>query len=113
MTIREHYIFVCVNRRPPGHPTGSCADKDSGNVLGALKEAFARRGLAKVVARVCGVSCLDMCGNGVAVLVEPEHVVYGGVRPEHADVIADAVLRGELVGSLVVEASNQGIDDSR
>jgi len=104
MPIREHYIFVCVNRRPPGHPTGSCAEKGSEDVLAALKESLVRRGLAKELARACGTSCLDMCGDGVAVVVEPEHVVYGGVRREHADSIVEAIQRNEVVEALVVRS---------
>jgi (2Fe-2S) ferredoxin len=111
--VRDSYLFVCVNRRPADHPKGSCADKGSENVLAALKEALARRGLAKERARACGVSCLDMCGHGVAVLVEPAHVVYGGVRAEHADAIADALLRGEVVDALVVGSTNRGVDEPR
>jgi len=103
MTLRKTYVFVCVNRRPPGHAKGSCAERGSEDVLASLKEACAHRGLAKDVARVCGVSCLDMCGSGVAVLVEPQHVVYGGVRCEDADTIADALERGEVVDALVAE----------
>jgi (2Fe-2S) ferredoxin len=54
-----------------------------------------------------------MCGHGVAVLVEPEHVVYGGVGTEHADAIADAVLREDVVDALVAEPSNRGVDQSQ
>jgi len=111
--VRDNYVFVCLNRRPADHPKGSCADKESDSVLAALKEAVARRGLAKDRARACGVTCLDMCEHGVAVLVEPAHVMYGGVHPEHASDIVDAMLRGEVVDALVVAASSRGDDESR
>ena len=66
-----------------------------------LKEALARRGVAKDILRACSSSCLDMCETGISVLQEPEHVAYGGVRIEDVDAIADAAAKGEIVERLV------------
>ena len=102
MPFRNRYLFVCTNRRPDGHPKGSCAEKGSEEIVVRLKEALARRGLAKEVVRACSSSCLDLCEVGVAVLQEPQHVAYGGVTLGDVDAIADAVARGEVVSRLVV-----------
>jgi (2Fe-2S) ferredoxin len=102
MPFRERYLFVCTNRRPDGHPKGSCGAKGSEDILGKLKEALAKRGVAKEIVRACGSSCLDMCETGVTVLQEPEHVAYGGVRLDDIDEVADAVSRGEVAERLVV-----------
>lgn len=102
MPTRQRYLFVCVNRRPEGHPKGSCAEKGSEEVLANLKDALARRGTAKDVVRACSSSCLDLCEIGVSVLQEPEHVAYGSVTLADVDAIADAASGGEVVERLVI-----------
>ena len=102
MPFRERYLFVCTNRRPDGHPKGSCGAKGSEDILAKLKEAFAKRGVAKELVRACGSSCLDMCETGVTVLQEPEHVAYGRVHLDDIDEVADATSRGEVAERLVV-----------
>jgi (2Fe-2S) ferredoxin len=102
MPTRQRYLFVCTNRRPDGHLKGSCAEKGSEAIVVKLKEALASRGLAKAVARACSSSCLDMCEAGIAIVQEPEHVVYGAVTADDVDAIADAVATGAVVDRLVV-----------
>jgi (2Fe-2S) ferredoxin len=99
---RKRYLFVCINRRPDGHPKGSCAEKGSEQVVLALKDALARRGVAKDVVRACSSSCLDMCETGISVVQEPEHVAYGRVRLEDVEELADAAAAGGVVERLVV-----------
>jgi (2Fe-2S) ferredoxin len=67
-----------------------------------LKEALAKRGVAKEIVRACSSSCLDLCETGIAVLQEPEHVAYGRVTVDDVEAIADAAARGEVVARLVV-----------
>lgn len=102
MPFRQRYLFVCINRRAPDNPKGSCAQKGSEELVVKLKEALAKKGLAKEVARACSSSCLDMCETGISILQEPEHVVYGHVTLADVDEIADAAGRGEVVERLVV-----------
>jgi (2Fe-2S) ferredoxin len=102
MPHRQRYLFVCINRRPDGHPKGSCAEKGSEEIVPLLKEALAKRGVAKDVARACSTSCLDLCETGISIVQEPEHVAYGGVKASDVDEIADAAARGEVVERLVV-----------
>lgn len=102
MPFRERYLFVCTNRRPDGHPKGSCAAKGSEPIVARLKEALVARGVAKDVVRACASGCLDLCETGVSVLQEPEHVAYGAVTLADVDALADAVSRGRVVERLVV-----------
>jgi len=102
MPFRQRYLFVCTNRRPEGNAKGSCAQKGSEDVIPVLKEALARRGVAKDVVRACASSCLDMCETGISVLQEPEHVAYGHVTLADFDEIADCAARGAIVERLVV-----------
>lgn len=102
MPFRSRYLFVCTNRRPDGHPKGSCAEKGSEEIVLRLKEELAKRGIAKHLVRACSSSCLDICELGVAVLQEPQHVAYGHVTLDDVGAIADAAERGEVVTRLVV-----------
>jgi (2Fe-2S) ferredoxin len=110
MPHRERYLFICTNRRPDDHPKGSCAAKGSEEVVVRLKEALARRGVAKEKVRACSSSCLDMCESGITVVQEPEHVAYGHVTLDDVDAIADAAARGEVVERLVVHGLKVGGD---
>src|SRR5580658_7876107 len=101
MPFRSRYLLVCTNRRPDGHPKGSCAEKGSEALVVQLKEAVAVRGVAKDIVRACATGCLDLCEVGVAVLQEPEHVAYGRVTAGDIDAIADAAASGSVVGRLV------------
>jgi (2Fe-2S) ferredoxin len=107
MPHRQRYLFVCINRRPDDHPKGSCAHSGSEAIVPLLKEALARRGVAKDLVRACSSSCLDLCESGVSVVQEPEHVAYGGVTPADVDDIADAAARGGVVERLVVQGLEQ------
>jgi (2Fe-2S) ferredoxin len=103
MPHRSRYLFVCTNRRPDGHPKGSCAEKGSEELVPKLKEALAKLGVAKDLVRACSSSCLDLCETGASIVQEPEHVAYGGVTMADVDEIADAAARGEVVERLVVQ----------
>jgi (2Fe-2S) ferredoxin len=101
MPHRGRYLFVCTNRRDEGNPKGSCAQKGSEELIKRLKGALLERGLAKSV-RACSTSCLDLCEVGATIVLEPDHIVYGHVKLEDIDAIADAVAKGEVVERLVV-----------
>jgi (2Fe-2S) ferredoxin len=102
MPHRDRYLFVCTNRRPDGHPKGSCAEKGSEELLLKLKEALASRGIAKTVARACGSTCIDMCETGISIVLEPDHVAYGNVTLGDVEAVADAAATGDVIERLVV-----------
>ncbi|MGH7272297.1 MAG: (2Fe-2S) ferredoxin domain-containing protein [Polyangiaceae bacterium] len=106
MPFRQTYLFVCTNRRPDGHPKGSCAEKGSEEIAAKLKETLARRGVAKQVVRSCSSSCLDLCDLGVSVLQEPQHVAYGRVTLQDVEAIAEAAADGKVVERLIVFRGN-------
>ena len=99
---RKRYLFVCINRRAEDNPKGCCALKDSEEVYKALKEQIALRGLNKFEARVCTSSCLDQCGTGVTVLVEPDHFFYGRVTVADVPEIVEGLVTDQPVKRLVI-----------
>jgi (2Fe-2S) ferredoxin len=102
MPQREHYLFVCNNRRPNDDARGSCAARGSLEVQQALKEQLAARGLNKKHARACASSCLDQCATGVTILVEPDHFFYGRVTVADVPEIIAALANEERVERLVL-----------
>ena len=102
MPQRKRYLFVCTNRRPDNAPKGSCAAHGAEQVHAALKSALATRGLAVHEARACTSSCLDVCSQGVTVLVEPDHVFLGKVTLADIDAVADGLVSGEFPAHLVL-----------
>jgi (2Fe-2S) ferredoxin len=99
---RKRYLFVCVNRRTPGTPKGSCATRGSEALLADLKAAIAARGLAKTEVRACTASCLDVCWAGPAIAVEPDGFFYGRVTAEDIPEIVEALATGGRVERLVL-----------
>jgi len=94
----DKHVFVCTNRREPGHPKGSCADKGSEAVRDEFKRLLHERGLKGRI-RANAAGCLDQCPRGVAVVVYPEQVWYGGVTA--ADV--PEIIEQHLIGGVPVE----------
>ncbi|MGH9389043.1 MAG: (2Fe-2S) ferredoxin domain-containing protein [Vicinamibacteria bacterium] len=96
------HIFVCQNRRPAGHPRGCCAEKGSETVRALFKQAILDRGLKGTV-RANEAGCLDQCEHGISVVVYPDAVWYGGVRPEDVDEIVERhIVGGEVVERLLM-----------
>jgi (2Fe-2S) ferredoxin len=94
----ERHVFVCENERPADNPKGCCAAKGGRDVRALFKEAVAKAGLVGRV-RVNSAGCLGQCAHGVTVVVYPEAVWYGHVRPEDVDRIVEE----HLVGGRPVE----------
>ena len=83
----EHHLFVC------NHQKSGVGDE----VAHALKKELKLQGLKTFVAdgqkahnRVQTCNCLDLCKNckkgpGAAVVIYPEGIFYGNVRPKDAE----------------------------
>jgi (2Fe-2S) ferredoxin len=101
---RKRYLFVCINQRPDGAPKGSCAARGAVEIHAALKESLKSRGLAKLEARACSASCLDVCWAGPTIAVEPDGYFYGRVTLADVPAIVDALEQGTRVERLVLPA---------
>lgn len=96
----QRHIFVCVNQRPGEDPRGCCASAGGMEVASALKKRLYDRGFKRVV-RPNKAYCLDQCARGVAMVVYPEGVWYGGVTVNDVDeIIEEHVVNGRPVERL-------------
>jgi (2Fe-2S) ferredoxin len=88
-----HHIFVCCNQRPQGHPRGSCDPSGAAELQQLFKRKLAEHGLAAGV-RANKAGCLDQCEHGPTVVIYPEGIWYGGVRPADVDEIVGHLIAG-------------------
>lgn len=89
----ERHVFICENQRPDGHPRGCCAGRGAAAVRDAFKRELKLRGLAGRI-RANAAGCLDQCEHGVTVVVYPDQVWYGFLRPEDVPRIVEEHLVG-------------------
>ena len=94
----ERHIFVCHNVRPAEAPRPSCTRDGKSDLHTRLQQLAKDAGLAGRV-RINKSGCLDQCEHGPMVVVYPESVWYGSVRPEDAE----AIVTEHLVGGRPVE----------
>jgi (2Fe-2S) ferredoxin len=84
------HVFVCCNRRPEGHPRGSCAARGSEKLRDYMKVRAKELGLRDV--RVNQSGCLDRCEFGPTMVIYPEGVWYRPQTPADVDEILAAHL---------------------
>ena len=97
----DFHMFVCTNRRPDGHPRGSCASSGSERLRDYMKARVKELGVAKV--RVNSAGCLDRCEQGPCVVVYPSGVWYRVESTADVDrVLADHLLSGTRVNELMI-----------
>jgi (2Fe-2S) ferredoxin len=87
------HVFVCVQRRDPGHPRGSCSQHGCDEVMNTFLAEVQKRNLFNQIA-VTNTGCLGPCGFGTSVLVYPEGVMYGKVTKDDVAAIIDEHLLG-------------------
>jgi (2Fe-2S) ferredoxin len=99
----DFHVFVCVNRRPDGHPKGSCAERGSERLRDYMKMRAKQLGVAR--ARVNSAQCLDRCELGPCVVVYPEGVWYRVDNETDVDeVLRTHLLEGGRVTRLMLPA---------
>jgi (2Fe-2S) ferredoxin len=98
MAAFARHVFICVNEREAGDARGCCTARGGTEVAEAFKSRIHALGLKRIV-RANKAGCLDQCARGVTVVVYPEGVWYGGVRPEDVD----EILQSHVIGGKPVE----------
>jgi len=99
----EKHIFVCENKREPGHPRGCCSEKSSIEIREKFKERLKELGL-NVKVRANSSGCLDACEFGPTVVVYPEQIWYGGVKLEDVEeIIQSHIINNKPVERLIIK----------
>ena len=100
MPVFERHVFVCQNVRPADAPRPSCTSDGKSEVHIRLQQLSREAGLGDRV-RINKSGCLDQCEHGPTVVVYPEAVWYGHVRPEDAEeIVAEHLIGGRPVERL-------------
>jgi (2Fe-2S) ferredoxin len=87
----EYHVFICTNQRPPENPRGCCDPAGQGTLQLLFKKELAARGLKGTI-RANKAGCLDQCEHGPTVVIYPEGVWYGRVKPEDVAEIVESHL---------------------
>jgi (2Fe-2S) ferredoxin len=96
----ERHVFVCHNSRPADAPRPSCTTDGKSEVHARLNQLTKEAGLGGRV-RINKSGCLDQCEHGPTVVVYPEAVWYGKVKPEDAEeIVAEHLVGGRPVERL-------------
>ncbi len=98
----ERHVFVCCNTRPESAPRRSCTTDGTSALHAAMQQRTKAAGLAGRV-RINKSGCLDQCEHGPMVVVYPDAVWYGAVRPEDAaEIVNEHLIAGRPVERLRV-----------
>jgi (2Fe-2S) ferredoxin len=87
----DAHLFVCCNRRPDGHPRGSCAAKGSETLRDYMKARAKEMGLPRL--RVNSSLCLDRCELGPCLVIYPEGVWYKIETTKDVDAVLEQHVR--------------------
>jgi (2Fe-2S) ferredoxin len=96
------HIFVCCNRREPGSSRGCCNPDGSDVLRNRFKAELKRRNLGPLV-RANYSGCLDQCELGPTVVIYPQGIWYGHVKPDDVPRILDeTVIGGRVLQDLLI-----------
>ncbi|MBX3413928.1 MAG: (2Fe-2S) ferredoxin domain-containing protein [Pirellulales bacterium] len=94
------HLFVCCNRREPGHSRGCCDPEGSEELRNRFKSELKKRGLGPLV-RANSAGCLDQCEQGPVLVIYPQEIWYGGVQLEDVSrIIEETVIGGRVIEEL-------------
>ena len=96
MPLPKHHIFVCINERPEGHPKGSCMSQNPLPLLDVFRNKIEAEDLWGSI-KLTRSMCMGPCHKGPVVVVYPEGVWYGNVKPEDAEAIFETHIKGGTV----------------
>jgi (2Fe-2S) ferredoxin len=85
------HLFVCCNRRPDGHPRGSCAASGSEALRDYMKNRVKVLKLQNIRVNIAG--CLDRCELGPCLVIYPEGVWYKITTTADVDAVLERHVR--------------------
>ena len=93
----ERHVFVCHNTRPADAPRPPAQPMERASCTRGCNNCRSEAGLGGKV-RINKSGCLDQCEHGPTVVVYPEAVWYGNVKPEDAEEIVARAPGGRAAG---------------
>src|ERR1700712_392289 len=101
----EKHVFICMNERDDSASRPSCLREGSKKLKSAFKDAIKDAGLKHRV-RANESGCLDQCEHAPVVVVYPDAVWYGFVKPSDAEeIVTKHLLQGRPVDRLRIAES--------
>lgn len=91
----EKHVFVCMNRRPEGHPKSSCQNNGSGAIFDAFSMQLEQNGLSGKIF-LTGTFCMGPCDQGPVVVVYPDGVWYGRVSAQDVPELIESHLKNNM-----------------
>lgn len=99
------HAFLCTNRRPDGHPRGSCAASGAEHLRDYLKARAKELGLGGV--RINSAGCLDRCELGPVMVIYPEGVWYAFRNTDDVEEILQThLVEGGRVARLLLKPTD-------
>lgn len=89
----KYHIFVCTSCRINGTQQGYCYKNGSVQIVQKFIEEVEERDLAGQV-YVTNTGCMTVCNKGPIVVIYPEGIWYGSVKPEDVERIMDEHIEG-------------------
>lgn len=100
-----HHVFVCGNVRDPGHKRGCCDPNGRQELRETFKAELKKQGLGPLV-RANHSGCLEQCEHGPTVVIYPQGIWYGGVKPTDVPrIVAKTIIAGEILTDLLIADS--------
>ena len=97
MSRYRRHVFVCINERPKGHPKGCCLEKGSAEI----RDRTPVRAQYTRARGSCAGEQRRMSGRvrfGVALVIYPDGIWYGGVRKEDVrEIVERTIINGEVI----------------
>lgn len=93
MKCPKHHILVCTSCRINGTIQGFCGKNGSVEILQKFNEEVEERDMYGSV-YVTNTGCMTVCNKGPIVVVYPEGIWYGNVKPSDVERIMDEHIEG-------------------
>lgn len=98
----KKHIFICTNQREKGDKP-CCGEARGMELVQLFKKSLKDKGLNKIM-RAQRTGCLDACDYGPSVVVYPDGIFYGGVKPEDVEqIVQDHLINNNPVERLITK----------
>jgi len=86
----------------------ACRANGSMDVVDALKKAMDKHGVSgTVIPQIKETGCHGFCSRGSLLVIKPQNIFYGKVKPKDAEqIVTETILKGEVVKKLLYKDPN-------